>query len=86
MVSVRASKVSRILVMCLLWLKVRAGRIAAFFFIDRCLWAVSREDSGDVRKGVEFFSDGVEELLMVPSGEVGATNIAIKEGVTGKEV
>lgn len=72
--------------MCLFLLKVWADRVAVFFFIDGGLWAVSGEDRGDVRKGVEFFADGVEELLMVPSGEVGAANTAIKEGVTGKEV
>jgi hypothetical protein len=46
---------------------------------------MSGKDCRFVRQRIEFLADGVEELLVIPSGKIGSTNAAIKQGISGKK-
>lgn len=43
------------------------------------------KNGGLVGERVKFFDDGVEELLMISAGEVGASDALMKKGVAREE-
>ena len=66
-------------------LVLRAKWIAGFLASDLCLRTMTGEDSRLIGQGVEILADRVEELLVVPAGEVGPADTSVKQGVTRKE-
>ena len=56
------------------------------FVSDACVGPVTREDGNIVGQDIELFANGVEELLVASSGEVGPTNASGEKGISGKEV
>jgi len=69
----------------MVWLGVWAKQIGLFLGADTCLRTVAGKDRCFFGQGVEFLADGVEELIVIPSGEIRAANTAVEEGISGEE-
>ena len=59
--------------------------IGGFLLFDGCLWAVPGENRRLSGQRVEFFADGVEELLVIPAGKVGPPDAPVEKGVARKK-
>ena len=59
-----------------------AKGVDGFFPVDGGLRSVPGENRGWSGENVELFANRVEELIVIPSGEVGAANTAIEQGIS----
>jgi len=78
-------KVLRIIVFRGQGLESWAKGICFSFGADTGLWSVTGKDGSFFGKSVEFLADGVEELIVIPAGEIGAADTALKESVSGEK-